>query len=395
MNEETPALTQAPVTNSDPAPDDRKPPRPEPAPARASGGSVWPAALAVIALAASGVLAWQVLELRGQSQGLREEVAQRVTSSESAAGELRTLVRQQQDAIAALQGKLGAVEAQVAATEGQAAALESLYQEFSRSSEDRVIAEAEQAVSMAAQQLAFAGNTEAALVALQAAEARLAAQDRGQLLPLRRALMRDIEALQATPRVDVPGIALRLEGLLENVDSLPLAFASELAEKAPPSTAETAVPAEPSPLDFARQLGRDLWQEMLTLIRVERLDQSEPVLLAPAQSGFLRENLKIRLLTARLALLARDGRTFAADLKQARNWIERFFDARDESVQKALADLAELEATPVRVEQPAPTESISALRMLQARAAEAGVKPAAPPAPAADGADAAASPAKR
>lgn len=372
MNEETPVLTQAPAASSAPAHDDLKPPRAEGPAARARGGSAWPAVLAVIALAASGVLAWQVFELRGQSQGLREEVAQRVTASEAASGELRTLVRQQQDAIAALQGKLGALESQVAATEGQAAALESLYQEFSRSSEDRVLAEAEQAVSMAAQQLALAGNTEAALVALQAAEARLAAQDRGQLLPLRRALMRDIEALQATPRVDVPGIALRLESLLEKADALPLAFASELAANAPRGHAEEPLAGEPSPLDFVKQLGRDLWQEMLTLIRVERLDQSEPVLLAPNQSAFLRENLKIRLLTARLALLARDGRTFAADLAQARSWIERFFDGRDAGVQKALADLAELEATPVRVEQPAPTESISALRMLQARAAEAG-----------------------
>lgn len=383
MNEETPALTQAPAASSAPAHDDLKPPRAEAPAARASGGSAWPAVLAVIALAASGVLAWQVFELRGQSQGLREEVAQRVTSSEAASGELRTLVRQQQDAIAALQGKLGALESQVAATEGQAAALESLYQEFSRSSEDRVLAEAEQAVSMAAQQLALAGNTEAALVALQAAEARLAAQDRGQLLPLRRALMRDIEALQATPRVDVPGIALRLESLLARVDALPLAFASELAANAPRGRTEEPLVGEPSPLDFVKQLGRDLWQDMLTLIRVERLDQSEPVLLAPDQSAFLRENLKIRLLTARLALLARDGRTFAADLEQARSWIERFFDGRDAGVQKALADLAELEATLVRVEQPAPTESISALRMLQARAAEAGA--GARVAPAADG----------
>lgn len=385
MNEETPALTQAPPAAPPATSEQGTPPRNAPAADRPASRSGWPAALAIIALAASGALAWQVYQLRGQSQSLREEVAQRVTSGESASAELRALLRQQQDAIAALQGKLGALEAQVAATEGQAAALESLYQEFSRTREDRVVAEAEQAISIAAQQLAFAGNIEAALVALQGAEARLAAQDRGQLLSLRRALMRDIEALKAAPRVDVGGMALRLEGLLEKVDALPLAFASELAARQVPPAPSAAEAGEASPLAFVKDLARELWQEVLTLIRVERLDQSEPVLLAPAQSTFLRENLKIRLLTARLALLARDGRTFAADLAQARGWIERFFDARDESVRKALAELAELEAMPVRVEQPAPTESLAALRMLQARAGEAaGAAGAAVPAPAGD-----------
>lgn len=279
------------------------------------------------------------------------------------------MLRQQQDAIAGLQGKLGALEAQVAATEGQAAALQSLYQEFSRSREDRVVAEVEQAVAMAAQQLAYAGNPEAALIALEGAEARLAAQDRGQLLPLRRALMHDIERLKASPQVDVGGIALKLEGLLEKVDALPLAFAGELAAKAA-AGAGAAPGGEPSALDFIKGLALDVWREMLTLIRVERLDQSAPVLLAPEQTTFLRENLKIRLLTARLALLGRDGRTFAADVAQARSWIERFFDARDEGVKAVVVTLGELEKSPVQVEQPAPTESIAALRMLQTRASE-------------------------
>ena len=102
-------------------------------------------------------------------------------------------------------------------------------------------------------------------------------------------------------------------------------------------------------------------------MRVERLDQSDPILLAPAQSTYLRENLKIRLLTARLALLARDGRTYAADLAQARGWIERFFDTRDSGVQDALAELAALQSMPIKVEQPSPTESFAALRLLQVR----------------------------
>jgi len=364
MNEEIPALAHSPSSApaTDPAPSATAvaPPR----------RSAIAAAFALIAIGAA-LGGWQIFELRGAVGGVREEVAQRLAAGDAALAEVRGLARQQQESIAALQGKLGALEAQVAATEGQAAALENLYQEFSRTRDDRVLAEAEQAVSIAAQQLQLAGNLEAALIALQGAETRLAAQDRGQFQALRRALIRDIDRLKAVPQVDVAGIALRLEALLERADGLPLAFAGELAaNRASADGAPPEVAGEPSALDFVAGIARDVWREIVSLVRIERLDQSEPVLLAPAQSTYLRENLKIRLLTARLALLARDGRTFAADLAQARGWVERYFDRRDKEVEETLAELAALQAQPVKVEQPGPTESLAALRMLQARSAE-------------------------
>jgi uroporphyrin-3 C-methyltransferase len=118
---------------------------------------------------------------------------------------------------------------------------------------------------------------------------------------------------------------------------------------------------------FTQALTADVWHEVRTLVRVERLDQDDPVLLAPAQNTFLRENLKLRLLTARLALLARDGRTYEADLAQAKAWVERFFDLREERVQLALNELKELHAVKVRYEPPDLSETFTALRTVQAR----------------------------
>jgi uroporphyrin-3 C-methyltransferase len=96
----------------------------------------------------------------------------------------------------------------------------------------------------------------------------------------------------------------------------------------------------------------------------------EPVLLAPGESRYLRENLKIRLLSARLALLARDGRTYATDLAQARNWIERFFNTRDPAVQRVIEDMQVLEQLPVRVEHQELALSFNALKLFQARVGE-------------------------
>lgn len=341
----------------------------------------WALLIALAACGASGWAVWQARDMHVQASQLRETLASRLADSESVGAEARGIVRQQQETIATLQGKLGALDAKVEATEGQAAALAALYQEFSRSREDGVVAEVEQIVALAAQQLQLAGNLEAALVALNQADARLAAHDRGQYALLRRALARDIEALKLQPVVDVSGVGVRLERLLERADAMPLAFEGQLPAPAVAPSAQSGaadVAADDwmaQGLGMMRALAGDVWREVRGLVRMERLDQDDPVLLAPAQSTFLRENLKIRLLTARLALLARDGRTYAADLAQARVWVERFFDLRDERVQLALQELKALEVVAVRTELPALTESFAALRTMQVRGERPVVEP--------------------
>ncbi len=383
MKEEIPALTLPPGAAQSSRKDDTMP---EQSTSTSQPGAVEPTAarqtiawwallVALLACGAAGWSAWQARDTHTQSAELRETLASRLAESENLATEARGILRQQQETIASLQGRLGVLDSKVEATEGQAAALESLYQEFSRSREDSVVAEVEQAVALAAQQLQLAGNVEAALIALNQADARLAAHDRGQYAPLRRALARDIDALKLQPVVDVSGLGLRLERLLERADAMPLAFEGQLPAPAIPARTEDVDGAAAAGdwmakgLGFARELADDVWREVRGLVRMERLDQDDPVLLAPAQNAFLRENLKIRLLTARLALLARDGRTYAADLAQARVWIERFFDPRDERVQIALQELEELESVAIRTELPALTESFAALRIMQVRGA--------------------------
>ena len=273
----------------------------------------------------------------------------------------------------ALQAKLGALESKLSDSQSQQASLENLYQDLARNRDEWALSEIEQSVTLAAQQLQIAGNVEAALIALQEAEARLAIHDRGQLASLRRALARDIDELRLQPMLDVSGLSLRLERLLERADALPLAFEGQLPVDA--AVGSEMGPAESGGLAgwmagvwrFTQALTADVWHEVRTLVRVERLDQDDPVLLAPAQNTVLRENLKLRLLTARLALLARDGRTYEADLAQAKAWVERFFDLREERVQLALNELKELHAVKVRYEPPDLSETFTALRTVQAR----------------------------
>ena len=341
-------------------------------PPRPSRAGPFALAVSVLALLGAGLVGWQVYELRMLAKETRQEVAQRLATADGAAGEIRALTRQNQESVAALQGRFGALESQVSASAGQAAALEALYMEFSRSRADQVLAEVEQAINIAAQQLQLAGNFEAALIALRGAEARLAMPDQGHLQTLRKALIADIDTLTAHPQVDVSGLALRLEILLDRIDALPLAFEVQFARiEEEREEVERRYEVEGDHLarafGFARALAADVWGEVRGMVRLERMDQADPVLLAPAQSAYLRENVKIRLLTARLALLARDGKTYSTDLAQARDWIERYFHREDEQVARVLHDLGELEQTPITAEQPTLTETFAALRLVQAR----------------------------
>lgn len=393
MNDETPALTLPPGRSQSARTEDVAPPvedevrAPPPAhseapPAR-NAVAWWALLAAIVAAGVAGAAAWQARDIHAQGAVLREELANRLAASNTLATEARGIARQQQETLAAVQGKLGALESRVEATAGQAAALEALYQEFSRSREDSVLAEVEQSFAIAAQQLQLAGNVESALIALQQADGRLAVYDRGQFAPLRRALLADIEQLKLQPVIDVSGIGVRLEQLLERADTLPLAFESQLPQNAVAADA-VVDPASERWYDQAwaqtRALAIDVWHEIRGLVRVERLDENDPVLLAPAQNTFLRENLKIRLLTARLALMARDSRSYTADLEQSRSWVERFFDLRDERVQLALEELKQLEQVQVRQELPSLNGSFTALRNLEVR--NDAMPAAAPPAPA-------------
>ncbi|MDX5363333.1 MAG: uroporphyrinogen-III C-methyltransferase [Pseudazoarcus pumilus] len=398
MDKQTPALTQPPPNASEEARADEAASAAAP-PAGGDKKAAAPAAdaprkpgklalsLSVLALIGVGVIGWQVYELRKGAGDLRSEVAQRLAEADSRATEMRALSRQAQESIATLQGRFGALESKVAATEGQAAALESLYQEFSRTRSDRVLAEVAQAVTIAAQQLRLAGNYEAALIALQSAEARLAAPELGHLHDLRRALMKDIDAVKSHPQIDVSGMSLRLELLFSHIDRLPLAYAVEPIDSAPAmDDLPEVAPGEGAQgwwsrsLGFLHALGSDAWNEVRGMIRLERMDRADPALLAPSQGVYLRENVKIRLLTARLALLASDVRTYGTDLTMAREWLERYFDTGDAQVQRVLGELEQLAAIDMRAEAPTLTDTFAALGMVRGRSGAPAVESAEPPA---------------
>lgn len=317
--------------------------------------ALW-ALLATVALALAG---WQWFEMRNQLGAVHEEVSRRLSEADNAGKEDRGALKQMREQIDALQAKLGANESRLAEFQGQTEALKTLYQEVARSREETTLLEVEQAITLAGQQLQLAGNVQAAIFALRAADARLARLNRPQFLPLRKAVGRDLERLQALPVVDLAGMSWQIEQALLGIDKLPL---SSYGRPAIPleNTLETPV------LPWWQQTANDLWAELKGLIRIQRFDRDEAVLLAPGQEFFLRENLKLRLLNARLAMLSHDQATFRSELKAAQAILARHFVGEDKRVETLKLALRQLLASELSIELPKLDASLAALRSLRA-----------------------------
>jgi len=312
-----------------------------------------PVTIAFVALAM--LLAWQWYAGRAEMSLLREELGRRLRDSDTESRDARLVARQSQEGLREAQAKLSQLELKLTESQNQQGALEALYQELSRGRDEWVLAEVDQILTIASQQLQLAGNVQATLVALQTADARLARSSRPQFVPLRKVLARDIERLKATPNLDISGLAAKLDQVIASVDALPLA-----QDARPQASAEFQQGRAPE--GFWARLGAELMGEFRQLVRVQNVERADAALLGPSQVFFLRENLKLRLLNARLALLTRDEVTFRNDLRSATSWLERYFDTRARAAAAAIAGLKQIGAGSISMALPTIGDSLAAVR---------------------------------
>ncbi len=354
--------------------------------AGAAPAPVWLALAAgvlAVAAVALGLLLWQKLDR------IQEELARRSLDSGAQATEARTLARQAQEATRELSVRQAVMETRISEVSLQRSQLEELMQTLSRSRDETLVVDVESALKLAQQQAQLAGTAEPLLAALRSADQRIARAAQPRLNPLQRAILRDLERIQAANLTDVPLLLVKLDELGRLVDELPLAnglstsslpagaglaaspaLASASAGRAssPPSRAVVVVTATDSAWSLAsdakawatRLLG-SVWREASKLLRVSRIDQPEAALLAPDQGFFLRENLKLRLLNARMGLLSRQTDTARADLGVADAWIGKYFDGSARKTQAAVQLLQQVQGQLKTSELPRLDETMAAL----------------------------------
>ena len=301
-------------------------------------------------------MTWQWYDTHSQISELQHELAKRLAEAEAFSKESRYVAGETSEASRRTEAKVGVLEAKLSESQSQQLALEALYQELTRNRDEVTLEEVEQLLLIANQQLQLANNVKAALIALQEADVRLQRIDRPQLTPIRKILSLDMDLLKTAPYVDTVGISLRLDNLARDIDKLPLAM--ELRPEETKSSSNGMTGTDNVWLRFAREM----WEDIKRLVRVQNMNKPDIALLSPSQAYFLRENLRLRLLSARHALLARNTASFKTDIDASLDWTSKYFDNGSEAVTSMLETLRELRDSDIGVELPLISASLDALR---------------------------------
>ena len=310
-------------------------------------------------------------------KSLEQELVRRQQDSQGQAIEAKALAKQADDTARAAESKVSLLEGRVAETALQRTQLEDLIQQLSRSRDENVLADVDAAVRVAVQQSAITGSAEPMVQALRQSEERLARMNQPRVERVRRALVRDLDRVRAVAVSDIASLTIKLDEAVRSVDELPLLAQSEHRQVAPARAAVASAPAAASaPTAVDRwlpwlterwvQAGIQVWAEVKSLVRVSRIDNPEAVLVAPEQAWFLRENLKLRLLNARLALLSRQFDTVQSDLRDAQSVLDRYFDRSARRVLVTTELLRQVAGQARQISLPRPDETLAALAAAQA-----------------------------
>ena len=267
------------------------------------------------------------------------------------------MAKQAQELALETAAKLAVTEARLSEVSLQRTQLEELMQSLSRSRDENLVVDIESAVRLAQQQAQLTGSVEPLLAALKSAEQRVQRAAQPRLTPLQRSLARDIARIKATVLADTPALLVKLDELALLADDVPVANA--VAPQRPNEPLKRK--AEESVPTWWARLAQEVRDEARSLVRVSRVEVPEAALLSPEQAFFLRENLKLKILNARLGLLARQTDSARSDLATAAASLSRYFDGASRKTQTALNLLQQVQGQMKSLELPRVDDTLAAL----------------------------------
>ena len=325
------------------------------APQRPTAPSFTPTLALLLALLAIAGCVWLAIDAARSQGKLRQQMVDYLARGDRTNAESRQLADRADNVARSLDSRIELVEQRLTEWQNQQAAMEALYRNLARTRDEWVLGEIEQMLLTADQQLQLAGNIHGALNALQAADQILQRQPRPAMIPLRRALASDIDALRSRPQRDVVGGVARVDALIAGVDEWPLRHQFRL---------QPGTRAEDAPATGALA---SLWADLRSLIRIQYSGDRDLAAVSPEGGILLRENIRLRLTSVRHAMIRGDEGQVARELGLTAEWMQRYFNERSEPVRSALQQIGQLRSGTAPGEPPQISASLEALR--QARRA--------------------------
>lgn len=349
-DESTQADVQAPVTEENAEmPVAAQPDAAAAAQPHRGRGVAWLALLLALGTAGGGYGLWTQLD-KQRAAALHENQVLHTR--------IEQLTTQQQETAARLAQDSQTLEQLRGDTRLLGDALDKINERLGRDRHAWVLAEVDYLLQMANRRLLLERDVAGAIAAMTAADQRLAFLNDPLLTRVRATLSEELQALRALPVLDVDGITLELGALSKGVDDLELAGA--------PREEQDAVAAEEEAGGW-RGFVRTVWSDIRSLVVIRRHDAGSLPLTTPDQRLLLRQNLRLKLETARLSLLRGHGQAYRAALQEADGWVERFYDAKSPATVGMREALGRLAAIDIAPPLPAIDQSLHTLREVSAR----------------------------
>ena len=324
---------------------------------------------------------------------IQEALARQSADTAAQSIEARLLAKTAQELSQQTAARQASTETRLSEVALQRGQLDELMQNLSRSRDENLVVDIESALRLAQQQAQLTGSAEPLLAALKSADQRLVRAAQPRLTPLLRAIAKDTERVKATTLADTPGLLIKLDELARMLDDVPLGNKVGLAGsgaasgagasagvgvgggatqtvKKPTAVAKNANTSPPDATKTEAVSALSAWalgylsafkDEARNLVRVSRIDSPEAALLSPEQGFFVRENLKLRVLNARLGLLARQTDASRNDLAAVATVLDKYFDTNARSTQQASALVQQLQTQLRATELPRVDDTLAAL----------------------------------
>jgi uroporphyrin-3 C-methyltransferase len=312
--------------------------------------------LLIVAVAGMAYWGWMQQQSLAQTQaGLQKSLE----GQQARIGDLQQLLKEAQDQ-SSWQAAIAGVDKRLANNSKRLRSLESTNRD------DWLLAEAEYLLRLANQRMLMERGTEGALALLQAADKILKDLDNDELFPVRQQLARDMAALKLAPSVDRSGLYLQLAAVAEQVEGLSdLPGDLSVKEQPVPVAEAMAEEAKQNPDQGVwTQLQSNFWDAMAVVgkyIRVRHHDQTIVPILPPESSQYLRQNIRLTLEQAQLAMLRENTKVYQHSLAEAEALMRKYFATQDRGMLLAdeIKSLAQLD---VKTPLPSISASLTALR---------------------------------
>ena len=294
---------------------------------------LWAIGIASVLALLTGALLWQKVA------GMQEQLARQSGEAQSQSLEAHAMAKQAVSLAQDASARAAVLDSRLSEVALQRSQLDELMQSMSRSRDENLVVDIEAALRLAQQQAQLTGSVEPLLAALKSADQRIVRAAQPRLALLQRAIARDIDRVKSAAVSDTPTLLIKLDELVHLADELVLANAVAPARQPDKSPVTAGVTS----LSWWQNGLQMVLQETRNLVRVSRIETPDAALLSPEQSFFLRENFKLKLLNARLGLLARQIDSARSDLADADVMLQKYFQANARKGQTAIALLQQIQ----------------------------------------------------